>query len=197
MTEKLKLLDQVIRVLLFLALFLDKPVKALHSSEIIAILRGLVDRIDEARHILLMLQTFLKGIVQFFQDLVRLGNFFKVNFLAIIVQVSPHQHGVIPLFLRLDIIPVGKAIKASFLIEISKIQIQISGIDFTRLLSRSDPNPVATDIFTGFCQEKFYTAGSMKEGTWCSILVMKNWERSADENRTGCISKPPVYFTMK
>ena len=51
----------------------------------------------------------------FFEDgfrackvILRLFNGFKDNSFAVVVQISPHQHGVVMFFLSLDIVPVAK-----------------------------------------------------------------------------------------
>ena len=130
MSEQLELLDQIVGIFLFFALLLHKPVKALHSAEIIDILGCLVNGIDQACYILLMLQAVIQRIFRGVISLVRFVYGFQGNAFAVVEKVCPHQHGVIAFFLRLDLIPVRKSVQSFILIIISKIKIQISGIEF-------------------------------------------------------------------
>ena len=42
----------------------------------------------------------------------RFGDGREGNAFAVVMQIRPHEHRVIPFFLGLDIIPVGKAVEA-------------------------------------------------------------------------------------
>ena len=45
----------------------------------------------------------------------RFGNGREGNAFTVVVQIGPHEHGVVPFFLSLNFIPVGKAVKPDFL----------------------------------------------------------------------------------
>ena len=130
MAEQFKAGEHIGRILLFFALFLDKPVQKFHRAEILFLIRGLIDRVDEPGHIALMRLSFLQRIDQRFQCFIRFGDRFQRDRHIIVLQILHHQQGMIHLFLRLDLIPVRKAVQRLVLVEVCEIQIEIGRVKF-------------------------------------------------------------------
>ena len=57
MAEEVELGNQIIRILLFLTLFLYKPVQELHGSEILLRIGSVIDGVNQAGDILLMFKA--------------------------------------------------------------------------------------------------------------------------------------------
>lgn len=57
MAKEVELGDQIIRILLFLPLFLYKPVQELHGSEILLRIGSVIDGVNQAGDILLMFKA--------------------------------------------------------------------------------------------------------------------------------------------
>ena len=83
---------------------------------------------DQAGDIPLVLQPQLQHPQAAGQLPVGLGDGLQRHLSAVVLEILHHQHGVIPLFLRLDLVPVGKAIQALLLIVDGEIQVQIGRI---------------------------------------------------------------------
>ena len=127
--EQLHLGDQVIGIGLLLALLLDEPVQELHGAEVLHLIGGSIDVVDETGHILLMLQAGLQGGHIAGEHLVGLVDGLQGHGLVVVVQVLIEQQGVVPLLLGLDLVPVGEAVQAPGLIVVGEVQIQIGGVE--------------------------------------------------------------------
>jgi alpha-N-arabinofuranosidase len=112
LAEKIELLDEILGVLLLLALLLDEPVQKLHGAEILGVVGGAVNVVDEGGHVSLVLQTEIQRIADTGIGLVRLGNGLQRDVLAVIQQVLVHQYGVVALLLILHLVPVAEAVQA-------------------------------------------------------------------------------------
>ena len=75
-----------------------------------------------------MLQTGLQHIHVAVQRLVRLGNGLQGHLGVVVLEVLVKQHGVVPLLLGLNLVPVGEAVQAPGLKVVGKIQVQIGGV---------------------------------------------------------------------
>jgi alpha-N-arabinofuranosidase len=112
LAEKIELLDEILGVLLLLALLLDEPVQELHGAEILGVVGGAVNVVDEGGHVSLVLQTEIQRIADTGIGLVRLVNGLQRDVLAVIQQVLVHQYGVVALLLILHLVPVAEAVQA-------------------------------------------------------------------------------------
>ena len=128
--EKFEFLDQVADVLFFFSLFLHEPVEELHGPVILGLVGGCVDLVDAAGDELFVFQGGFQGVVQFLVGHVRLVDGAEDHRGVVVLQVGPHEHGMVPFFLGLDVEPVGEAVQPLFLIIVGKIQIQIGRIKF-------------------------------------------------------------------
>ena len=73
---------------------------------------GLIDLVDQGCDILFMGQAGFQDSFDAVKVVLRFGNGREGNAFTVVVQIGPHEHGVVPFFLSLDIIPVGKAVEA-------------------------------------------------------------------------------------
>ena len=80
MSEKLEFADQILCVFLFLTLFFYKPVQKLHGTEIFYGVCGVVNIVDQAGHIMLVLQAGMQGLVKGVKYFVRLIYGFQCDF---------------------------------------------------------------------------------------------------------------------
>ena len=65
-----------------------------------------------------------------FQLRIRLGDGLQRYGHVVVLEILEHQHGVVPLLLGLDLVPVGKTGKALLHIEIGELEIQIRRVEF-------------------------------------------------------------------
>ena len=72
-SEELKFADQILCVLLLFPLFFYKPVQKLHGTEILYRVCSIVNVMNQAGHIALVLQACMEGLVKGVKYLVRLG----------------------------------------------------------------------------------------------------------------------------
>ncbi len=84
---------------------------------------------NEAGHIPLVLQTVLEYLELVVQILVGLGNGAQGHLLAVVLEVLQEEHGMVPLLLGLNLVPVGKAIQTNLVIVQGKVQVQVGGIE--------------------------------------------------------------------
>ena len=89
-----------------------------------------IDIINQRGHIFFVLKTCLQNIHMASCIQIRLANGFKRYLLVFVLQVLIEKHGVVTLFLSLNLIPVGKAVKPDFLEIVWKIEIRVCGIEF-------------------------------------------------------------------
>ena len=84
---------------------------------------------NQAGDIFLVLESGLQRIHEGGQLRLRTVNRLERNLLIVIVQILAEEHGMIPLLLRLHLIPVGKSLQTLFLVKVRKSQIEIGRIE--------------------------------------------------------------------
>ena len=80
--------------------------------------------------VVLMLQALTQRILRAGIAFIRLVNRLEYYPFSVILEIGSHQHRMIALFLRLNVIPVRKAIKPLIIKIICEVQIQICRIKF-------------------------------------------------------------------
>ena len=63
------------------------------------------------------------------QHLIRLGDGAQGHFGAVVMEILIEQHGVVPLLLSLNLVPVGEPVQAPGLEIVGEVQIQIGGVE--------------------------------------------------------------------
>lgn len=107
--------NQILCIGFFFTLFFHKPIEELHGTEILCFVSLTIDIINQRGHIFFVLKTCLQNIHMASCIQIRLVNGFKRYLLVFVLQVLIEKHGVVTLFLSLNFIPVGKAVKPDFL----------------------------------------------------------------------------------
>ena len=128
--EKVETPQQVVGVLLFLALLLYKPIQELQGAEIIG-LHGLsIDGVDEGGDILLVDPRGGQRIAEGLIYLVRGVDGAQLGALTVVLEIGQEEHSVVSLLLSLNLKPVTEPIQVLGVVVIGHIQVQVGGIKF-------------------------------------------------------------------